>query len=251
MPRSKEELLAQGLPKWPQHLVTGKPVTIEQAKEVIRRTDTFFSSGYGGNNHRYDAWVRDTLGMTPEDKKYGPEAWEHDEKWRAKWGCISTEYVHNTWISCAFIGGPHGWMHPDGHIGFVDNVGKWPNCRDILEDWEKLATAFPFIEVGVTLMDCEGTEENPNPVISFRVADGKVEVVDPREVDVHKGHEGASRREGSGSARSSVPEFIANIQNPFREQGLSNEWIQEWAEKFGDGSPFAGPTAELPEKRAE
>jgi hypothetical protein len=36
-------LLDRGLPKWPQMRVEGVPVTLEQAKEIIRRTDTFFT----------------------------------------------------------------------------------------------------------------------------------------------------------------------------------------------------------------
>ena len=56
------KLLRRELPKWPRHLVTGKPLTVEQAKEVIRRTDTFFG-GWGGNNHDYNRWVRDAVGM--------------------------------------------------------------------------------------------------------------------------------------------------------------------------------------------
>lgn len=39
-----ENLLDRGLPKWPQMLVTGASVTKEQALEIIRRTDSFFSS---------------------------------------------------------------------------------------------------------------------------------------------------------------------------------------------------------------
>ncbi len=35
-------LLNRNLPKWPQMLVTGDSLTIEQAKEIIRRTDRFF-----------------------------------------------------------------------------------------------------------------------------------------------------------------------------------------------------------------
>ena len=33
-----------GLPKWPQMYTTGLPVAIEQAKEIIRRTDSYFTS---------------------------------------------------------------------------------------------------------------------------------------------------------------------------------------------------------------
>jgi len=35
-------LFERSLPKWPQMLVTGSPVSEEQALEIIRRTDNFF-----------------------------------------------------------------------------------------------------------------------------------------------------------------------------------------------------------------
>ena len=61
------------LPKWPLMYTTGKPVTQEQAKEIIRRTDTFFI-GYSGNNRAYNQRVRRLLGMPPGFS-------DHDEKW--------------------------------------------------------------------------------------------------------------------------------------------------------------------------
>ena len=47
-----EILLDRGLPKWPQMLVTGASVTKEQALEIIRRTDSFFSYPHG-NDHAF------------------------------------------------------------------------------------------------------------------------------------------------------------------------------------------------------
>jgi len=124
------ELMSRGLPKWPQHYVTGVPVTVEQAKEIIRRTDTFFEGGgYGGNNHKFNRRIRTLLGMPPDfmdepKKQETPEEtaayWvrrdQMHQAFRERWRPVSTEYVHNSWVSCAFIGGPHGWCHPDGQI---------------------------------------------------------------------------------------------------------------------------------------
>lgn len=42
--------------KWPQMLTTGEKLTVDQAKEIIRRTDDFFSSlseFSSGNDHNY------------------------------------------------------------------------------------------------------------------------------------------------------------------------------------------------------
>jgi hypothetical protein len=249
------KLMERGLPKWPQHYVTGVPVTVEQAKEIIRRTDTFFSAGYDGNNHQYNRWVRKTLGMPPSswdrphrpwpkddapqaekdaDKKIRQEEWAEErrlqDEFERRWHPLSTSYVHNSWVSCSYIGGPHGWMHPDGQIGFIDNVGKHPSVQDIYEDWQILAEAFSFIDVGVSLYDGEWSEEGIEKVVSMRVQDGKVWLVEPT-VDVHLGHPEATRR--AGALTDTTSEFIASWGNSRREQGLPDSWIHEWARKFG------------------
>lgn len=232
-----ESLRDRGLPKWPQMYVTGVPVTVEQAKEIIRRTDTFFSLGYGGNNRQYDAWVRETLDMPPspfglpfdaDGVAARQAAREKEIAFEARWNPLRTSYVHNSWVSSSFIGGPHGWCHPDGAIGFVDNVGKWPSVSDIEEAWAALAAAFPFIDVAVTLYDREATEEGNEPVVSMVIKGGKVELLDPTTVDVHATHSPASRRAG-GSSTSAAEEFMAQFHNPRREQGLPDSWILEWA----------------------
>lgn len=256
MARTEQELLAQGLPKWPQHYVTGVSVTVEQAKEIIRRTDTFFTQGYGGNNHEYDRAVRQMMGMAPSfsDRPYekfpGDDAPQAEKDafyarrraeaeadrvvytaFEKRWHPLRTSYVHNSWVSCAFIGGPHGWCHPDGRIGYVDNVGKWPSIEDVLGDWKILAEAFPFLDIGVTLYDGESCEDGTRPVVSMVIRAGKAELADPVAVNVHVRHEKANRR--ADSTGSSVTEFIVSYSNPRREQGLPDEWIEEWAAKFG------------------
>ena len=51
---TRGELLSRELPKWPQCIITGERVTLEQADEIIRRTDTFLTFGFGGNDNRFD-----------------------------------------------------------------------------------------------------------------------------------------------------------------------------------------------------
>lgn len=259
-PRSAEELMSLGLPKWPQHYVTGVPVTVDQAKEIIRRTDTFFTCGYDGNNRAFNAKVRKAVGMPPDSfddprlkwpKDDAPEAEKEaavvarEEAWterrqltaafEKRWRTLYTEYVHNSWVSTAFIGGPHGWCHPDGQIGFIDNVGKWPSVQAVFNDWAVLAETFPFIEVGVTLFDREECEDGKQPVVSMRVKDSKVVLVDPAVENVHRGHPLAVRRGGS---TGSISELRASFfLNPYREQGLPPEWLVEWVVKYGPEAP--------------
>ena len=249
MARTKTDLLGLGLPKWPRHYVTGVPMTVEQAKEIIRRTDSFFVHGYGGNNHEYDRWVRKTLSMPPGwndrpsrpyPKEDAPQAEKNadlaarraenaedqrlTEGWEKRWHPLSTQYIHNSWVSNAFIGGPHGWCHPDGQIGFVDNVGKWPSVEAIFEDWKVLAEAFPFIEIAATLFDGESCEAGTRPIVSMVVRESKVTLVDPADVNVHEKHPKALRR-ADGAVDATV-EFISSMNTVWREQGLPDGWVE-------------------------
>jgi hypothetical protein len=229
-----KELLDRGLPKWPQMLVAGALVTINQAKEIIRRTDTFFTLGYGGNDHDYDRKVAKLMKMPYHDIGVSPPDWEEyfnqQDAWSAKWGCVQTEYVHNDWLSCAYIYGPHGWCAPNGQIGFVDNVGKWPSCEDVFRDWQVLAKAFPFLDLGVTLCSEElGSDvpvEDVKAVVSFQVRDGQVEIVDPDERDVLAGYP-IPTIDRSDSA------FACFRSDSDWEHGLPWEWIEEWGETYG------------------
>jgi len=194
------EVLNRHLPKWPQMIVVGKTITVEQALEIIRRTDMFFTHGYGGNDHGFDNRAKMIVGMPETDlwrepsynewsdelrTKLWQERWDGLQAWREKWQVIETEYVHNSWISCSFVGGPHGWCHPDGKIFYQDNVGKWPSIEAIRKDWSILAKAFPFLDLRVLLMDRESCEDNREPVVGFRVKSGRVRVL-PGEASMFK-----------------------------------------------------------------
>lgn len=193
--RTKKELFELNLPKWPQLIVTGESVTPEQALEVIRRTDSFFNDGYGGNNHEWNDKVIETTNY-PKDSDFdfgaGSNFFDGFEfyvkainEWKKNWQYVTTEYVHNSWISCAYIGGPNGWMHPDGVIGFSENIGKWPSIKEVYDDFCIIAHNFSFLNMEATLMSGEQCEYDIHPVVSFKIKDGKVRVIDPNYKDVH------------------------------------------------------------------
>lgn len=218
-----------GLPKWPQMYTTGIPVSVEQAKEIIRRTDYFFGNFWGGNNHKWNKFVCEKMGIPPHDLGTSFEnltiRQNSIEDFHARWGYIFTNYVDNTWISSCFIFGPHGWMHPDGTIGFVDNIGKWPSIEEVHEDWIKIAEAFPFLDVGVTLMSEEGcTIEDGGDykkLVSFAVKDGNVSLIDPAKRDVHANHPEPRISRGADALKG---------WDLMDEVGISVAWIEEWAE---------------------
>jgi hypothetical protein len=232
MIQMNDELKERGLPKWPQMYTTGVSVTPEQAKEIIRRTDRFFFYASGGNNQRWADQIIKKLGFP---SMYLPNG-EHDNsyskkltKFHDRWGFVETDYAFNDWISCAYVFGPHGWMHPNGRIGFGDNVGKWPSVQDVLDDWEKLAEAFPFLNVGVTLMSGESCEEDIKKVVSIKVADGLAVLIDPSKENVHANHEPFAGRSGHEEN-----EYFSKLGsgNLDREIGIPKSWIDDWANEF-------------------
>lgn len=223
----KGALLSRKLPKWPQMLVTGVPVTKKQALEIIRRTDTFFTCGYDGNNNDWNKTVRVMVGLPKEEwwRVKNEDAAKFDKKrrdWKKKWGCVYTDYVHNSWVSCAFIFGAHGWCHPDGTIGFVDNVGKWPTVEEVYNDWCLLARTFKFLKVAVTLMDGEQGEDEKKPVVSMVIEKGKVRLVDPYDYNVHIEHKAPKERDFEDSTL---------ILGTGGEIGISKDVIQDWVKE--------------------
>lgn len=164
------------LPKWPQMIVTGEPVTADQAKDIIFRTDSFLTDPWehaGGNDRHFTKLYRELSGLNTIE-------WEDTTALRNKIGFIYTEYVTNDWGSCSFIYGAHGWCHPDGKIFFQDNVGKWPSVEEILDDWTRVAEAFPYLDLTVTLMSGESCEFGESvPLQNIRVKSGVATLEEP------------------------------------------------------------------------
>ncbi len=226
-----QDLLSLTLPKWPQMLVWGAPVSEAQAKDIILRTDTFLSdlSEYaGGNNHRWNAWARNELGIREAvsrmQRQQDGEAtvdWplQHavQERFQQLLGHVPTGYVHNNWASCSFIFGPHGWVHPTGAVSFVDNVGKWPSVSEVLDDWKALAKAFSYLDLHATLMSGESCEEDVEPVVTIRVVNGEASLLAPLMPD-------------QPVQRRSTSDGFAGFLTPGREQGLPDAWIREFGE---------------------
>ena len=185
-----DHLLNRGLPKWPQMIVTGASVTIDQAKEIIFATDDFFTDECeysGGNAREFNKRYREEAGLEAFRIFFGPrwaDLYQAKERLRAHLKCISTEYVSNNWASSSFIFGPHGWCSPSGRIFYSDNIGKYPSVGEVLAEWEKIADRFTFLDLNITLMDGEGCEEDTNPVVNIKVKGGYATLQEP-DLDIH------------------------------------------------------------------
>lgn len=224
-----------GLPKWPQMLVSGEPVTIAQAKEIIRRTDSYFSwPECAGNDKAYARRVAAALQIPVFERRDDGDIsglsdhWEKEELWRKRWGYVDTEYVHNSWIACPYIFGPHGWCHPDGTIGYVDNIGKYPSCEEIVAEWQVLAAAFPFLHLDVTLMSAEHCEEHKVPVFGLTVRGRVVDPCDPQLL--HKTHPTPCRFHPEANDADDIRRrFGMGFQDNSSERGVPWSWIEEWS----------------------
>lgn len=167
------------LPKWPQCIISGKDVTKEQALEIIRRTDTFFQSPLLrlGNNIQLENEFKRYIGLPVdrmnEDKWIDNDLFDKIDEWKKDWGVIDTGYIFNSWISCSWVGGYHGWCSPEGEIGFQNNIGKWPTEEKVFEDLSKISEAFPFLNMTCTLMSEEESVFKKKSLLSFMIKNGK------------------------------------------------------------------------------
>lgn len=242
--KSPHELLS--LPEWPQCVITGKSVSVEQAADIISRTDDFF--GYFdsyGNNGIAEADIKSLMGIAP----YINHVKQAADVWGA--GCdmndvtsivlrrVKTEYIKNDWISSSFIFGAHGWCHPDGTIAFTDNVGKWPRLEEINEDLVAIAEAFPYLDMAVTLMSGEQFDDNKSAVVTFTVKSGVVATW----YDNHESHH---------AFKPPLRDIDKIDYTTCRHQGVSDEWIAALAARvkplfvaafpaFVERNPIAAP----------
>lgn len=248
---SQREAFSRGLPKWPQFVLTGKPVTVEQAKEIIFRTDRFITrlDPYSsGNNKRWMNWAHKVLGYYPliEDERNLSNQWIAYWAARAKakqggldentvpepnqhfdnrvkdiivneLNFICNKFLWNDWASSCYIGGPHGWCSPDGVICHVDNLGKYPSVEDIYDDLRRLKAAFPYLVMTGTIFDGEACEENTSPVITIVVNDDGIHFTD----DHNSFHFDVAKPDRSTDA------ILKRLDSSF-EQGLPDEWIIEY-----------------------
>lgn len=103
----------------PFYYMRGKPVTEEQAFEIIRRTDDFFGD-YRLSTHNH----KDYLGGLNF------------------YNCIlkSDDCLQD-----------YGWMHINGEIGIDTTTGKYPTADEILNEWIPRVIAFPYLDLIIAL----------------------------------------------------------------------------------------------------
>lgn len=229
------------LPKWPATFITGESVTLEQAKDILFRTDGSLSaiSLYGfGNDRKFRDLCQDAFGWKPiiemqESKSDDPEirgrGWELSSLWAEKMGHVHTEYIYNRFLATSYIYGPTGWCNPDGRIHFEGhNIGKYPSIDEVAREWDRLLTAFPYINLVCTLFSGEHCEEGAEPLVTFVVRNGVVSVIPP-DLSLHSVQPKPPVEEDDDNL---VKILTASIHGDYSfERGWPDDWVMEFAEK--------------------
>lgn len=172
-PSLREEYsMGAALPKWPAIAVEGKPVTKEQAAEIIIRTDSW---QFFVNDDDWERQLYECAGVSIG--KYGIPNRDEFAAAKEKLRVLPLNYLNNERIATCYVGGPSGWCDWDGNI-FINNknIGKWPSVEDALEDWRSIASAFPYLDLRCQLFNGEFCEDGISPVVEYRVIGGKASV---------------------------------------------------------------------------
>lgn len=103
----------------PYYRMRGKPVTEEQALDIIRRTDNFFN---GSVISRHEDWV----------------------------GC----YNFDNWlIERNHYPRGYGWIHTDGTVGSNAITQKYPEIEEFAVEWVEKLMAFPYLDLIIAITD--------------------------------------------------------------------------------------------------
>lgn len=113
-------------PRRPYYRMRGKPVTREQAFDIIRRTDNFFGV-YVDDINRH----KDFIGGMNFDN----------------WLIMQNHYPQG-----------YGWIHADGTVGSNAITQKYPTIEEYVTEWSKYLVAFPYLDLVVAVT---GFNENP------------------------------------------------------------------------------------------
>lgn len=177
---NKKEAFNIILNKWVQLVINGDTISEEQALEIIRRTDSAFYGEMSGNNHDFITEANKILKKPKMDYENIEKYIQEEKLWKEKWKLVNDlNYLKNNWVSCSWIGGCHGWCHPDGTIGFCNNIGKYPEVKEIYDELSILGKEFPFLNLICTITDREESEDNIQSLVTITLNHGKIDVIDP------------------------------------------------------------------------
>lgn len=149
--------------KWPAARLYGIPVKPEQALEFIRRTDyALMNPIYCCNNRQFEKDLCELMGFPgPDDQIKDWQAYyDMTDRFKKAFGYVELEHLSSHWVASAYVGGPHGPVHPDGTISLAMNFGKWPTVEEIETDLKLVSENFPWLSFMLFLWNCEGEKDS-------------------------------------------------------------------------------------------
>lgn len=165
----------------PYYQMRGKPITKEQAMEVISRTDNYFR------------W----------NSEYMPENFVY-----------STNF-DSWWFDMNHIPSNYGWVHPNGNIGSNAITQKYPTLAEYVDEWCYYIKEFPFLDLIIAITD--DNEYIPDDAkfedcitLGIWVHNNKVEFLNPK--NALKQYK-AYARKYENNPRSYIPEHCLEYQN--------------------------------------
>jgi len=236
---TEEQIAKIGLPKWPGCDVDGISVSLEQAAEILVRTNSpYFSTNdreFGKQVEKIfytaiphpdwgrDWWVTDyTVTDNKERIEALNKAWERQRIYRNEMRVLDLEYLCNHRVCSSYIGGPHGWCNWNGVIYQRNiNIGKWPSAIEVFKEWKTIAQAFPYLELTCRLLDHEAGYhkesgyEAPQIAVVFEVKGGEVQARLPEAKDYAP---------DMVTQESNIEDSISTMFfSPFGERGVSTD----------------------------
>ena len=180
-----------GLPQWTGLLIEGKPVTREQAGEIILRTSRFSHLtcsdrqwnkeiskilDLASDHHQRSDFTRDSFGgVESGDSQCG-----HLDSLNKRLGVLNLRVldVNHHMIASMYGLGPHGWIGWDGEVGCHGfNLHAWPVMTEVAIDLSRIAKEWPFLEFRCQLVDRSEGHGFHEPLVEFSVSQGKVKLV--------------------------------------------------------------------------
>ena len=225
--QDERDLLDRGhWDKYPRILVTGFPITIEQAKEIIRVTDSFYTWMRGGDKEYISQIVHQMRFPILNDDITTPDM-EKIVEWKKRWGILPGIHAQNHWIGKTMIdtrpgGSARGWCHIDGTIGRDFNSGKWPDAEEIYLSWRNVAERFPFLDLGISIYDDTCHKEFPE--FSFKIRNGLLKIIDSLQNNVHSDHPPIEYRQ-KWKSKDDISQFIS----VGKKWLLPQSWMNDWA----------------------
>ena len=194
-------------------------VTLEQAKEIIFRTDThLWNPVYGGNNKNHERRYEEETKV----KEHFSNIIDQLNFLQYLYDCVGVlnlEFIKSSYSYSAYIGGPTGFCSPSGKIFYNHNIGKWPSVEEVYNEFNLIADAFPFISLKATIYNQESCYSLYSiPVVHFIVENGIVTITEQSQgLDKYK----------TVNEKKFEEHISAMINDSSRELGLPHEWYDE------------------------